>query len=159
MKLRFDIGNTLPSYRGPNPTAHHRGYLLRSSKKHLKNESWQPNVSSQTNLLGLYSQPETHSLLQVAFRPTQIVQFNLQLRDDDLKSVPVMPSPRMLLPSTFADDQTREPRVTTSQESGNEHVDSAQRPGNHQTCIGTGTHFGDPHYCNHHDRSGGFMTI
>jgi hypothetical protein len=39
--------------------------------------------------------------------------------------VPVMPSPRMLLPSASADDQTREPRATTSQESSNEHVDSA----------------------------------
>jgi hypothetical protein len=46
-----------------------------------------------------------------------------------------MPSPRILLPSAAADDQRREPRATTSQESGNEHVNSPQGPGGHQTRI------------------------
>jgi hypothetical protein len=48
------------------------------------------------------------------------------------KFVPVMPSPRMLLPSASADDQTREPIATTSQESSNEHVNSARPSNTHE---------------------------
>jgi hypothetical protein len=52
-----------------------------------------------------------------------------RLAPQNAEFVPVVPSPRMLLPSASADDQRREARAMTSQESRNEHVHSAQRPG------------------------------
>lgn len=69
----------------------------------------------------------------------------------NVKFVPVMPSPRMLLPSASADDQTREPIALHRRRAA---MSMSTAPG-HQTRMRTGTHFGDPHYCNHHDRSGG----
>jgi hypothetical protein len=64
-KHHCGTGDTFFCRPGPNLAAHHRGSLPRLSKKHLKSETSQrPNVSSQAELLGLYSQAEDHSLIQ-----------------------------------------------------------------------------------------------
>ena len=106
----------------------------------MDQDSWQPYLEATRNR-------------DAAAKPRAGASSAINAHCDALqnaKFVPVMPSPRMLLPAASADDQTREPRATKLQESSNEHVNGAQRPGSHQTRIRTGTHFGDPHYCNHH---------
>jgi hypothetical protein len=118
-----------------------------------------PNEKVNGHRPGLPS-PVASRLPAVALRPG--AKWTIDGHGDELqnvKFVPVMPSPRMLLPSASADDQTREPRAATVQENSNEHVNSTEGPGSGKTRIRTGTHFGDPHYCNHHDHNGGIMTM